>query len=141
MEVRRVDPSDASIFAELNYQLIRDEGHRSRMTVSELEGRMRAWLDGGEYKAHVFQSDSSIIGYTLYREEDEAIYIRQFFVRPDFRRQGHGRRAFEWLAQHVWHDRRLSLDVLVENHSGIAFWRSMGFRDYCITMEMAGETT
>ncbi len=135
MEFRRAGPSDLPVLAELNHQLIRDEGHRNQMTVSELEGRMQAWLDG-EYQAHVFQLDTSIVGYALYREDDDSVYIRQFFIRPDFRRQGHGRRAFEWLAKHVWTNRIMRLDVLVGNHVGIAFWRSLGFDDYCITMEL-----
>ena len=140
MELRRAGPSDLPVLAELNHQLIRDEGHRNQMTVSELEGRLQAWLDG-EYQVHIFQLDSVIVGYALYREDGASIYIRQFFVRPEFRRQGHGRQAFEWLAQHVWHDRRLRLDVLVGNQAAIAFWRALGFKDYCITLEMGGRTT
>ena len=31
---------------------------------------------------------------------------------------------------------RIRLEVLVGNANGIAFWRSIGFQDYCVTMEM-----
>ncbi len=60
MDLRRAEPSDSSVLAELNQQLIRDEGHRNRMTASELEGRMREWLKG-EYQAHIFDLDASTI--------------------------------------------------------------------------------
>lgn len=140
MELHRAESSDSPLLAELNQVLIRDEGHRNRMTVSELEGRMRAWLEG-EYRAHIVELDASTIGYALYRKNTDEVYIRQFFIRPEFRRRGYGRKAFQWLARHVWSDRRLRLDVLVGNHLGIAFWRSLGFDDYCVTMEWGGPKT
>jgi hypothetical protein len=31
---------------------------------------------------------------------------------------------------------RVRRDVLVGNAGGIAFWRSLGFADYCLTMEL-----
>jgi len=36
--------NDCPLLAGSNHQLIRAEGHRNRMTVAELEGRMRDWL-------------------------------------------------------------------------------------------------
>ena len=38
-------------------------------------------------------------------------------------------RMQQWLAAEVY------LDALVKNVSGLAFWRAIGFTDYCITME------
>jgi hypothetical protein len=41
-----------------------------------------------------------------------------------------------WLLQNVWNDApRIRLDVLVGNSEGIKFWQSLGFADYCVTME------
>jgi hypothetical protein len=28
------------------------------------------------------------------------------------------------------------MEVLCENSAGIDFWRAIGFRDYCLTMEL-----
>ena len=96
---------------------------------------MSGWLEG-EYVAYLFERDDTVIGYALYRPDDDCIYIRQFFIRPESRRHGHGRFAIDWLVNHVWTAQRsLRLDVLDGNHAGIAFWRSLGFADYCITME------
>jgi hypothetical protein len=41
---RQAAADDAPLLAELNHQLIRDEGHRNPMTVPQLEERMRQWL-------------------------------------------------------------------------------------------------
>lgn len=135
MQARRANASDASLLAQLNLQLIRDEGHRNPMSVSELEARMRGWL-AGEYVAYIFSVDDETAGYVLTRHEDDHVYIRQFFIRPEFRRRGLGRTAFQWMLDTVWTEAsRLRLEVLVGNSAAIAFWRSVGFVDYCLTME------
>jgi hypothetical protein len=46
MNFRSATLDDAPLLAEMNHQLIRDEGHRNPMTVFELAERMREWLSG-----------------------------------------------------------------------------------------------
>jgi len=53
MTFRGATLGDCPVLAELNHQLIRDEGRRNLMTVPELEQRMRGWLTG-EYRAVIF---------------------------------------------------------------------------------------
>ena len=106
------------------------------MTVSELEERMRDWLSG-EYRATIFEDGGEVVAYALFREQPEEIYLRQFFVVRHRRRQGLGRRAWELLRSQVWpKTKRLTVDVLVSNTNGHAFWRAMGYRDYCLTLEI-----
>jgi GNAT superfamily N-acetyltransferase len=63
--------------------------------------------------------------------------LAQFFVRRDRRRSGIGRAAFAILREQVWpRGVRLTVDVLCRNHGGIAFWCSVGYRDYCLTLEI-----
>ena len=120
----------------MNQRLIRDEGHRNSMSAAELEDRMRNWLVN-EYQASIFSVDGSIAGYALYKHEQNWTYLRQFFILPELQRRGLGRAAMQWLVQNPWRNaRRIRLDVLVGNTDGISFWRSVGFQDYCITMEM-----
>jgi hypothetical protein len=47
MTFHRATQDDCALLAELNHRLILDEGHRNRMTVPELEQRMRGWLSTG----------------------------------------------------------------------------------------------
>jgi GNAT superfamily N-acetyltransferase len=134
---RRAGSGDAPILSELNAALIRDEGHRNSMSVSELKSRMRSWLQG-EYEAVLMESGGKAIGYALYRFEPDYVYLRQFFVSPSMRRQGIGRAAMAWLRENVWKDAtRVRVEVLVGNAAGIAFWRAVGFDDYCLTLERA----
>jgi GNAT superfamily N-acetyltransferase len=106
------------------------------MSLSELEQRMAGWLSG-EYQAAVFEVRSEIVGYALFCREPQFVYLRQLFVIPSLRRRGIGRKALAWLWEMVWADApRLRIDVLVNNKSGEAFWRSLGFKNYCLTMEL-----
>lgn len=124
------------MLGELNHQLIQDEGHRNKMSVAELEQRMKAWLSA-EYTAQIFEVGSEIVAYGLYREEATEIYLRQLFVTRNRRRQGMGRQAFEVLRTQVWpKGKRLTVEVLTQNTTGIAFWRAVGFKDYCLALEI-----
>jgi len=105
------------------------------MTIDELAERMKKWLLG-EYQAVVF-SDGEPVGYALFKKEDSLIYLRQLFVRRDRRRIGIGHKAFDQLRREIWPSGiRLTVDVLCQNNGGVAFWRSVGYRDYCLTLEI-----
>jgi GNAT superfamily N-acetyltransferase len=136
MRYRFATAADVPLLAEMNRQLIQDEGHRNRMSLAELEQRMNGWLKG-EYKAVLFENDGGAVGYALYKQETDHVYLRQFFVEADQRRKGIGSAAVAWLLSNAWRQSpRIQLDVLVGNSAGIAFWRSLGFVDYCTTMEL-----
>jgi GNAT superfamily N-acetyltransferase len=135
MEYRTATKSDLAILAAMNWQLIRDEGHQNPMSPAELERRMAGWLDG-EYQALLFEDSGHAVGYALFRHDAEYVYLRQFFVRPEFRRRGIGRAALDWLRSTLWTGSRVRVEVLIGNTVGIAFWRSLGFQDYCLTMEL-----
>ena len=127
---------DVSLLAEMNQQLIRDEGHRNKMALLELQGRMSGWLDG-EYTAVIISKGAEVIGYALYRKDPEWIYLRQLFVKAKARRKGIGREAILWFKENAWKDSKIiRVEVLVGNPQGISFWKAAGFKDYCITMEM-----
>jgi GNAT superfamily N-acetyltransferase len=137
LRFRFATPEDAPMLAKLNAQLIRDEGHRSELALPQLEQRMVDWLRG-EYRVVVFEGVPGVVGYALYRREPEFVYLRQLFVVKDCRRQGVASRALAWLWQYAWRGApRLRIDVLIENTSAQAFWRAVGFHEYCLTMEMA----
>jgi GNAT superfamily N-acetyltransferase len=136
MTFRPATTDDCSLLAELNHQLICDEGHRNPMTVAELEDRMRGWLTS-EYRGVVYEDGGEVIAYALFREQPEEIYLRQLFVVRHRRRQGIGRRAVEILRSRVWpKTKRLTVDVLVTNKRGVAFWREVGYTDYCLSLEI-----
>jgi predicted acetyltransferase len=136
MNFRCATQQDCALLAELNHQLIRDEGHRNPMTVPELEQRMKDWLSS-EYRAVLFEETGELVAYALYREQPDEIYLRQLFVVRRRRRKGLGRAAFEILRNKIWPaNKRLTVESLVQNQTAVAFWRAMGYQDYSLKLEI-----
>jgi len=136
---RRAKESDVASLGELNHQLIQDEGHSNPMTVPQFQERMRDWL-AGDYEATLFESEGEVVAYALYREEPDLIYLRQLYVQRHCRRQGLGREALRLLRAEVWPtNKRLTVEVLSGNEAAISFYKSAGFRDYCVTLEIPGD--
>lgn len=132
---RQATASDVALLAQFNKQLIEDEQHRNRMTVAELEARMRGWL-AGEYDAIMFEQHDVPVAYALFRTEPDDIYLRQFFVARQHRRQGIGRTALHLLHTAIWTaPSRITVEVLAANRQAHAFWKSVGFADYAVTLE------
>ena len=139
LEFRFAKESDVPWLAKMNRQLIRDEGHRNKMTLPELEQRMSNFLQK-EYDAVIASLGETDIGYALYRQDPEWLYIRQIFVIGEMRRKGFGRKFIDWLKRNPWKKcERIRTDVLVDNAVGIDFWKAVGFKEYCITVEMESE--
>jgi len=135
LNFRTATPQDAHLLAPLNARLIKDEGHRNSMTVGELEQRMRAWL-GGDYEAVVVERSGEPVGYALYRDDPDFLYLRQLFVLPEARRSGVGRATLNWLRENAGPEiARIRIEVLVGNVAALAFWKSVGFHDYSMTLE------
>jgi ribosomal protein S18 acetylase RimI-like enzyme len=136
MPIRAATSDDVKTLASLNQGLIRDSGHRNPMSLAELEERMSSWL-ASEYKAVLFEEQGCVLGYVLYRHDPEFTYLRQLFVMPEARRRGIGRELVNWLkANESLVNNRLRMDVLIANTEAIEFWRAVGFKDYCLTLEM-----
>ncbi len=136
LEYRFVTQQDVGLLAEMNQQLIRDEGHRNKMTPPQLRERMADWL-AGEYTGVIFSIGTEDIGYSLYRKGADWIYLRQLFVKAQMRRKGVGREAISWLKKNAWKETKIiRVEVLICNPKGVSFWKAVGFKDYCITMEM-----
>jgi GNAT superfamily N-acetyltransferase len=107
------------------------------MTVAQLTERMRGWIESGEYVAVLFEELGDTLAYALFREQPTEIYLRQFLVVRHRRREGRGRTAMQLLRTQLWPaNKRLTLDVLTANAPAIAFYRSLGYVDYCLTMEI-----
>lgn len=98
---RKATVDDISLLAKMNQKLVQDEQHRNRfMILSWLEELMRAFLTG-KYKAVIFEVDRKTVAYALFCDDEDHIYLRQFYVSREYRRQGIGREAIEILRKKV----------------------------------------
>lgn len=127
MNLKKCSPEDAEKLAELNKHLIEDEKSDNKMSLCELQDRMKRFLET-DYTAYFFMEDNSIIGYALVNTRAEPLYLRQFFIARNFRRSHKGRRAFELLLDELKTD-KIDLEVLSWNEAGLKFWQSCGFAE------------
>lgn len=127
MNLKKCSAEDAEKLAELNKQLIEDEKSDNKMSLCELQDRMKSFLET-DYSAYFFMEDNSIIGYALVNTRAEPLYLRQFFIARNFRRNHKGRRAFELLLDELKTD-KIDLEVLSWNEAGLKFWQSCGFAE------------
>ena len=133
MDYRTAGDGDLPLLAELNLQLIRDEGDSNPMSAADLERRMRAWLVR-TYSAVLFLSEGTVVGYALYRTDNAGIFLRQFFICRNDRRKGFGRAAMELLFGRIWPaGAMVTLEALCTNQTAIDFWRAMEFDVYALT--------
>jgi len=136
MKYHTANEADLDLLAEWNHQLIQDEGHRNPMTLSQLRDRMQDWLSS-DYSAVIFTINDEQLAYALFREQESEIYLQQLFVIRGKRNQGIGKEVIRLLRDNIWpKSKRLTVEVLSHNTSGIAFWHSVGYRDYCLTLEI-----
>jgi len=133
---------DVKILAAMNRELIQDEGSENPMNLEQLEERMKGFLLT-EYKAVLISTNEDITGYCLYKIEnikDDGsfdIYVRQYYVKRDFRRKGIGINAFRILTENAFKDAcSIKLDVLETNNRGKAFWAKVGFEPYCQNLRL-----
>jgi GNAT superfamily N-acetyltransferase len=72
-------------------------------------------------------------GTALVNASAAPLYLRQFFIRREKRRQGLGRQAFHVLLNHL-NIETIDIDVYVWNEAGRAFWKSLGFFERAVSM-------
>jgi GNAT superfamily N-acetyltransferase len=143
---RTATVDDAALLANLNGQLLAEEGQQGvflpgfgppgEISLIRLKERMRNWISG-LYEGVLFYSGGKPVAYALYQEDAYDVYVQQFFVVPEMRRRGVGRRCFQILRSEYWpRDKRLSLEVLAGNSVGRAFWHAMGYQEYSIELEI-----
>ena len=106
------------------------------MSAPQLRERMKGWLAGG-YKAVLLSSSATQLAYALYREGEESVYLRQLFVDRGHRRQGIGKEVVAILREQLWPiHKRLIVEVPTANEPAVTFWRSVGFIDYAVILEI-----
>lgn len=133
---------DVDILSEMNKELIEDEKSENPMTINELTIRMKDFLNN-DWKAILLVLGDQIVGYALYQErvdvinrKDKTVYLRQYFIRRQYRRGGLGKRGIDLLRTELFQNSTISLDVLESNPGGKRFWEEMGFKKYYTNMRL-----
>ncbi|MVP00830.1 GNAT family N-acetyltransferase [Paenibacillus lutrae] len=142
--VQKTKEADIKFLAQMNKELIQDEGSRNPMSLEQLEERMNGWLFD-EWEIEIIQKDTSVIGYAVYhiRKDDfypdeKYIYLRQFYMRREHRGKGYGTEALKHLIRYSFpYGAKVSIDVLESNARGSNFWKKFGFEPYYTQMKLS----
>lgn len=132
MQLQKCTMEDVTKLALLNKQLIEDEKSDNVMNISELERRMKGFLET-DYSAYFFIENSQVIGYAFIRNTSKPTYLRQFLIDRDYRKHHYGTQAFQMLLRYL-DIKEIDLEVLSWNKNGLAFWKHCGFSETCIAM-------
>ena len=124
--------NDVIELAQLNQMLIEDEKAENTMSLPQLEQRMLAFLSS-DYKAFLFSVEGKRVGYALVNITTTPFYLRQFFICREYHRSGYGKKSFNALLD-LLQITEIDIDVYTWNHTGIAFWKSLGFFERCYNM-------
>ncbi|MCG8642515.1 MAG: GNAT family N-acetyltransferase [Desulfobacterales bacterium] len=142
MKYRIATNEDIEILAEMNMELCKDENHKNQFKSKNwFQERMATFLSSS-YTAVIFELKDSPIAYALFvnhAEHVDTIHLRQIFVRGSVRRQGIGKNAMQILLNKVWpKGRRITVESLSNNHKALSFYKSLGFTDYSVELELKG---
>lgn len=141
LRYRFATSDDAALLARLNVQLVEAGADFGPAEPAYLERRMRRWLGSGHDHAVLFEGPGGeVLAYAVYEEQASEIYLRQFLVLGTARRHGIGREVFRLLRSEIWcKSKRLTLEVLSSNGVGYRFWRSLGYRNCAVTLEIPAQ--
>lgn len=127
MQIIKCVEQDIPQLAAMNKRLIEDEKSNNPMNMSELENRMKCFLDT-EYDAFFFRDGDDTAGYALVKRNCSPPYLRQFYIERNFRRKHFGTEAFRALLGYLKTD-SLDIEVLTRNETGMRFWEKLGFEE------------
>ncbi|NTH68486.1 GNAT family N-acetyltransferase [Rhizobium rhizogenes] len=143
LTLRTATPADYPMLAQMNLELIQDEGHRSNLGLPELEKRFEHFQSKEDWIVEVVELSDEPVGFVTYRfEKDDTLsagkraYLRQFFIARKSRRSGLGRAAIELLLDERFKEPMIvRLEVLDSNPKGFGFWTAVGFQGYSRNLE------
>ncbi|PSQ91957.1 MAG: N-acetyltransferase [Bacteroidetes bacterium SW_4_67_19] len=158
--LRRAEKRDKDRVAVLWTAFLEEQAeHDARFEVADdarerFDNDFPVWIDDGTQRTVVAErageeGEAELIGFAtahrwgpppIYAEASE-VFVDEFYVAPEARRQGVGRRLAEALGD--WADEldadRLRLRVLHDNEAGRAFWQSVGGAPFAVTMTVERE--
>lgn len=140
--IEEIPKKDVDVFWTLHWDYLnRDifgaddtEEDRAYFLSEAYRGTIERFMDRTPDKMHLvyFVRAGVRIGcaqYITYKSEDGKCFILDFWVFPEFRGNGAGRRCFEALSRYAREDRAAYFGINVSGERARNFWKSLGFED------------
>ena len=131
--------NDLAELSVLNKQLREDEKIDNEMSDEEITKRMESFITGQVYKVHVLENpEKEIIGYCVLDITREPNYMRQLFVKSQYRNHGYGKLLLKKVMEE-YQLKEIDLEVMLWNESAIRFYEHIGFKSRYIGMRLSRE--
>ena len=112
----------------MNIALRTDEEIDNVMTNSEVKERMVGFITGKEYKAYILEiNEKSIVGYGLIDITRNPIYLRQLFIKKEYRNKGFGKLIINEIMK-INNSNSIDIEVMYWNEEAIKFYDNIGFK-------------
>ena len=131
--------NDLTELSVLNKQLREAERTDNEMSDEEITKRMESFITGQVYKVHVLENpEKEIIGYCVLDITREPNYMRQLFVKSQYRNHGYGKLLLKKVMEE-YQLKEIDLEVMQWNESAIRFYEHIGFKSRYIGMRLSRE--
>lgn len=129
--------NDLAELSVLNKRLREDERTDNEMSDEEITKRMESFITGQVYKVHVLENaEKEIIGYCVLDITREPNYMRQLFVKSQYRNHGYGKLLLKKVMEE-YQLKEIDLEVMLWNESAIRFYEHIGFKSRYIGMRLS----
>ena len=118
------EPENLEMSARLFAGMYSRPGYR--LTEAEALRRLEAMQDG-PWQVHELRIDGAPVGFVLWVDLVEYIFVRSFAIDPKRRRGGMGRAFFELLRKELWPSGR-QIRLEVAKGGPWAFWEKLKFK-------------
>jgi ribosomal protein S18 acetylase RimI-like enzyme len=112
----------------------------NEMSDDEICKRMESFITGDVYKVHVLENNAKdIIGYCVLDITRSPNYMRQLFIKREYRNHGYGRMLLEKaMEEHQLNE--IDLEVMIWNEGAIRFYEHIGFKPRYMGMRFKKES-
>jgi len=136
MELKRAKLNNLEELTRMNIQLRIDEKMDNVMTEGEVRKRIGEFLNSGTYEVILCSHENEIIGYGVMKVQAKPLYLRQLFIKPEFRGKGFGKEFLGKLIEY-YETETIDIEVMVWNDPAIRFYEEFGFKRRYIGMRFA----
>lgn len=132
LRIVKCTENDLDLLTEMFGQLVEDEKSDMIWTKEKRREALLQFMRSG-FSSYIFLDGDLCVGYAIVNDNASPLYLKHFFIGREHRRKHYGKEAFETLMRELGAD-TMDLDVYLWNSPGVAFWRSLGFKDRSMRM-------
>ncbi len=110
MQIKKAQHSDYPAIAAMLKQLTDETIQNSRPSLTELKQKITRLVNNDGYNAHLAVKGNIILGYCLWKESNNKIYVRQIWIMRSQRNRGIGMSFVYSMQDTFWKNKEIVLE-------------------------------